>query len=182
MGQKPHHVPLTSQGLLTSSSSNSGTFCFFTSASLWLPHPFFYPLAKNALSGAHVLPGSVGVHEKLLKDIGFSERFAQKPTYHLRNICFFKLYGNARCASEIRIRPWGTKRSSPFTADNAELISMNSFPRDSAPLFNTAVVSREISKDGLIQSVAISTCGVQDFSGWYWSAAWVPRVGLGIPK
>lgn len=143
----PPHFPLRSQGLLTTSSSNSGLF--FTSASLGLPHPLFYPIAKNALSGAHVLPGSVGVHEKLLKDIGFSERFAQNPTYHLRNICFFKLYGNACCASEIRIRPWGTKSSSPFTADNAELIFMNSFPRDSTLLFNTAMVSREISKDGL---------------------------------
>lgn len=170
------HVSLLEvKGFSQASSSTTGVSCFFTHASPWLCNPLFYPLAKDALSAAPVTAGCVWAQEKLLKDIGFFERFAHNSAYHLRNICFFKLYGNARCASEIRIWPWGTKSSSLFTADNAQLIFMSSsFSRDSTPLF-AGTVSREISKDNSTLSIAIFASGGQIFTEWHWPVAWVPK-------
>lgn len=45
-----------------------------------------------------------------------------------------------------------------------------------------ATASREISKDGLNLSIAISTSGLQTFTRWHWPVACVPKAGPSISK
>lgn len=149
-----------SKMLLESSSSNSAASCSCAHISLWISHLPFYPFATKPQTTYHAvyaIAGYIRVHENLLKDTGFCERFAHNFTRYLGNICFFKLYGNAHCASEIRIWPWGTTRSSLFTADKAQLIFMSSsFSRDSTPLFGNHCFKANL-QDGSTVRVPIPT-------------------------
>lgn len=97
-----------SKMLLESSSSNSAASCSCAHISLWISHLPFYPFATKPQTTYHAvyaIAGYIRVHENLLKDTGFCEQFAHNFARYLGNICFFKLYGNAHCASEIRIWP-----------------------------------------------------------------------------
>lgn len=97
-----------SKMLLESSSSNSAASCSCAHISLWISHLPFYPFATEPQTTYHAvyaIAGYIRVHENLLKDTGFCEQFAHNFARYLGNICFFKLYGNAHCASEIRIWP-----------------------------------------------------------------------------
>ena len=172
--------PSEVKGCSPTSSSNSGVVSFFTYTCLWPSHPLFYLLTKDGLSGADVTAGYVWVHENLLKDTGFSERFAHNTILEISAFLSYMVIHTVHLRLE-----YGPEEQNALLSLELTMHSLFLW----APHFQeiqlhclAVTFSREISKDGSTLNTAISTFGVQEFSGWNWTVACVPKGRLSISK